>query len=58
MENLKIDLKKKGREFAKQIHGLFIYTYTLLQLSSFRARIVACAAASRAIGTRNGEHDT
>ena len=33
-------------------------TSSLLKRSTPRCRAPACAAASRAIGTRNGEHDT
>ena len=34
--------------------SLFVY----IRLDYFPALIAACAAARRAIGTRNGEHDT
>ena len=41
-------------EIVEQVH----FGFSSRPLPFLRTRIVACAAASRAIGTRNGEHET
>ncbi len=56
----RLDIVQRQRRLAarpktvEQVH----FGFSSRPLPFLRTRIVACAAASRAIGTRNGEHET